>query len=251
MEIYQLITLCVILFFAAMVQSMVGFAFTLVALPFLLFAGWPLPQAVAVSTIGSTIQRLMIVSHLRNEVDWWTLRPMMIVGLIFLPIGIFVLREVSFLSRDTVKQIVGFLIISVLAVQWFAKIEPREAISKGWGYLSAALSGLLTGFANIGGPPIILWILAHRWQNEKMRVTSLAFTLAFVPFQIILLPMIFGKSILIAFLSAIVLTPIIYLSTKIGLRVGSMLSRRHLRMSMQGLLFLIAMISILKPILGR
>ncbi len=116
--------------------------------------------------------------------------------------------------------------------------------------LFASVVQATVGFANIGGAPIILWILAHRWQNEKMRVTSLAFTLAFVPFQIILLPMVFGKSILIAFLNAIVLTPIIYFSTKIGLRVGSMLSRRHLRMSMQGLLFLIAMISILKPILG-
>jgi len=94
MDVYQLITLGVIFFFAAMVQAMVGFAFTLIALPFLLFAGWPLPQAVAVSTIGSTIQRLLIVSHLRDEIDWRTLRPMMIVGLIFLPVGIFVLREV-------------------------------------------------------------------------------------------------------------------------------------------------------------
>jgi len=153
------------------------------------------------------------------------------------------------LNQDNVKKILGGLIIVVLAIQWFGRIEPREVISKSWGYISAAFSGLLTGFANIGSPPIILWILAHRWSNEKMRVTSLAFTLAFVPFQIVILPLVFGKSILISFLLAIVFSPIVYIGVKLGMKLGLKLSKRHLRISMQGLLLLIAIISIIKPLL--
>ncbi len=223
--------------------------FTLVALPFFLFANFSLPEAVAISTIGSTIQRVIVVSRMRGDVDWRELKSMMIIGVIFLPFGIFVLRKISFLNQEAVKQIIGVFIIAVLMIQWLCKIEARDVVKKSWGYLAAAISGLLTGFANIGGPPIILWILAHHWPNERMRVTSLAFTLAFVPFQVVILPIVFGKSILISFLLAIVFSPIVYIGAKLGMKLGMMLPKWHLRISMQGLLILIAIISIVKPLL--
>ncbi len=249
MDIYSFVILGLIFFFASFLQSIVGFSFTLFSLPLLLFAGWPLPQAVAVSTIGSALQRVLFVAKLKDNIDWKPLIPMIAIGLIFLPLGIFILREVSFLRPQIVKQIIGLLIILVLFVQWFAKVEPKVSIPKIWGYISAACSGLLTGFANIGGPPIILWILAHRWHNEKMRVMTSSFTLFFVPFQILILPLIFGSSILTAFLYALLSLPIVYISTQMGLRVGAMLSIKHLRLGMQGLLLVIAIVSIVKPFL--
>ncbi len=250
MDIPQLILVGLIMFAASTVQSAVGFAFTLFALPFLLLVGLTLPEAVAVTILSSAIQRIIAVSYLRHAVDWQLIKPMIFYGVAMLPVGTLVLREVTFLSPHTAKQIIGVVILLTLLSQWFGNLKPRESVHCSWGYLAGAVSGFLTGFANIGGPPIVLWILAHRWSNERMRIMASIFTLSFVPFQLIILPIVFGKPVLTAYVSAIPVSPMVVAGSWCGLKVGSRIHGKHLRLTMQIILLVIALVSLLKPLLG-
>ena len=242
----QLLLTGATLFTAGLLQSIVGFGFTLVALPALLFIGLTLPEAVATCLIGGFAQRIFLFPKLRHHVDWKAIRPMMISGLIAIPVGTLVLRGVANLPPSVVRQVIGVIIILCLLLQWFGKIEPRESVHKGWTYLAGIASGLLTGFANIGGPPVVLWILAHRFSPEKMRATCLLLFLVFAPFQIIILPMVFGMEAVHSFGNALLITPMVLVGSWLGLRLGSRLSSSHVRAGMQALLLIIAIVSLVK-----
>lgn len=90
-----------------------------------------------------------------------------------------------------------------------------------------------------------LWLLAHRWSNEKMRITIPTFSLAFVPVQLVMLLMIFGRPVLEAGGKAIIFTPAVLLGAWLGLRVGGKLNKQQLRLAVRLLLLAVAMIAVL------
>lgn len=245
-EPQQMIYAGAILFLSGLVQSIVGFGFALLALPSLLFIGMSLPESVATCLIGGMVQRLFLFPTLRGFVDWRAIRPIILSGLAAIPFGTLVMRGVANLPPSAVRQVIGIIIILCLMLQWFGKVQPRESVHKGWAYLAGIASGLLTGFANIGGPPIVLWILAHRFPQEKMRATCLFIFLAFTPFQIVILPIVFGKEALSAFGGALLLVPLVLAGSWVGLRLGSRLSASHVRWGMQALLLIIAVTALAK-----
>ncbi len=231
---------------AGLLQSAVGFGYTLFLLPLLLVMGYgPFETVVVTAIVSSLGQRIFILTHLHRAVDWRALVPMMLVGLTAIPLGLWLMYQVSSLTQSTIKQIIGGCILLLLLLQWFGRVAPRDSISRGWGYLAAFFSGLLNGFANIGGPPMALWLLAHRWSNEKMRITIPTFSLAFVPVQLVMLLMIFGRPVLEAGGKAIIFTPAVLLGAWLGLRVGGKLNKQQLRLAVRLLLLAVAMIAVL------
>jgi uncharacterized membrane protein YfcA len=134
-------------------------------------------------------------------------------------------------------------------MQWKGVIRSSDRIPAVWGYLAGFFSGFLNGLANIGGPPLVLWVLAHRWENNRMRATPIAFSLIYVPFQIALMVMVFGDRIGDPLLMAALLSPAVLLGTGLGLAAGRHISRAHLRTYMRILLLAIACFSILRSFL--
>jgi len=248
---HELVLIGVLMLFGSVLQGVAGFGFTLFSLPLLLAGGLGLVEAVTLCILGSTTQKIVAVYHLRSDVDWRVLIPMIVAGIAALPLGVYLMREISFLKSSLIRQIVGALILLSLAFQWFGKIRTRNALAKGWGYLAGFFGGLLTGLANIGGPPIVLWILAHRWSNEKMRVMALAFLLGLVPFQAVMLLSVFGKPILHAAGKGLVLIPVLLLGVWLGLRLGAKLRSKHVRLLMQLLLLIISLNAILRPFFAK
>lgn len=236
-----------IILMAGLLQSSVGFGFSLFLVPLLLTMGHGLVETVTIAIVGSTAQRILAVRHLRKAIDWHTLVPMMITGVVALLLGLYLLYEVSFLKQGLIKRIIGGCILILLMVQWFGKFTPKESIHKSWGHLAAFFCGILSGLANIGGPPLILWMLAHRWHNEKMRVMPMAFSLVFVPFQLVILLAVFRMPAFNAGVKAIVLTPLALLGGWAGLRVGEKFSRQQLRLIVRLLLLTVALTSIISP----
>lgn len=232
------------------IQSSAGFGYGLFVIPMLLFLGFNLPETVMIVVIGSAIQKITAVSYMRKEVKWREIFPYIGVGHLTLPIGVYLMYRVSFLEQSSVKQVIGFCIVVMLLLQWKGVIKTYKKIPGFWGYIAGAFSGLLNGFANIGGPPLVLWILAHRWSNEKMRVTALAFSLVFVPFQLVAMFFAFGSSLVYPLVKVILLTPAVLFGTWIGLKVGERISKEQLRTYMKLLLLLIGGTSILKPLFG-
>lgn len=249
MAVIEILEVAAILILGGIVQSSAGFGYGLFALPILLFLDFSLPAAVTIIIIGSAIQKLTAVKVLSHAFRWKELFPYMAVGLVSLPLGVYLMFRLSTLDQSITRQIIGGLILLLLMLRWRGFIKTREHVRPVWGIIAAFFSGLLNGLANIGGPPMVLWVLAHRWPNDKMRVVLLAFSLVFVPFQILLMLWLFGTSILNPLARALLLSPAVLLGTWLGLYVGKKFSASQLRFYMQILLLLIALSSILKPIL--
>ncbi|MDQ1351885.1 MAG: uncharacterized protein QG657_2191 [Acidobacteriota bacterium] len=230
----------------AIIQSSSGFGFGLFVIPILLYFGFSLAPTVIIVVIGSAIQKVTAVKYLQEHLDWKEMLPFIIIGLVGLPLGIFAMSRISNMDQPVVKQVIGVVVLVMLALHWKGSIKSRDYVPKLWGYIAGFFTGLLNGFANIGGPPVVLWALAHQWSNRKMRGTILAFSLIFVPFQLALMLVTFGSEMFSPILKAVVLSPMVLLGTWIGLKIGERISQDHLRIYMQALLLFIAVSSVLK-----
>ncbi|NLO74138.1 MAG: sulfite exporter TauE/SafE family protein [candidate division WS1 bacterium] len=238
-----------ILLFCAFIQSTVGFAFSLFSNALLLLSGLALPETVMLSMLGSAFQRLLMGSSLRQHVNWREILPLSAISAAGLPVGIWLLWLVSKQSLAFAKVAIGTLLLVVLLVQWVKKTPRRQIVARGWGVLAAACSGVLTGFANIGGPPLLLWTHAHDWPNEKTRVMVPMITLVLVPVQLALMLATFGFAVLPTAGQALMLAPAIFLGTAAGLTVGKRLSAPRLRNAAFSLLVVTCLVCMLDPLL--
>lgn len=241
-----------IMLFCSFVQSAVGFAFSLFSNALLLLlTDIALPDVVMLSILASTLQRLMMTVRMRKHVDWHQTLPMSGISLLALPAGIYLLKLCSQQNVATIKVSVGVLILLILAIQTLWKIQPRQRLSSGWGVLAALVSGVMGGLANIGGPPLVLWVHAHDWPNEKTRVTLMAITTVLVPVQIVLMILIFKRNLIPSVWQIAVLLPSVFTGTVLGMAIGHRLSKSRLRIIALSLLTLISFICILEPMLKK
>lgn len=249
LEPMELLSCAGVVLLGSYLQSMVGFAFTLFVVPVLLLLGWEMPEAVGIAFVGSLAQRAMAVHYHFADVPWRKLWPLMIAGLIAVPVGVLLLKILSQRSQPIVQQVVGSVVIGLVVLRALLRTPPREEVPLSWGLAAAAASGVLNGFANIGGPPIILWVHAHQWHNERLRATTAAFSLALAPAQLALFIAFLGTPMLWALLKGVILIPAIALGAAIGLRMGDRLSVTLLRRATGLLLVCLGATLILKPLL--
>lgn len=247
MDIVEILKIGSVMILGGIIQSSSGFGFGLFAIPILLFFGFDLASTVAMVIIGSAIQKLMAVKYLKEHLDWKEMVPFVITGLLALPLGIYGMFKVSTMDQSVIKQVIGGVVLVVLVLRWKGTVKSRESVPNIWGYIAGFFSGLLNGFANIGGPPLVLWTLAHQWSNQKMRGTIIAFSLIYVPFQLSLMLVAFGAVLLNPMLKAVLVSPTVLFGTWVGLKIGERISKDHLKIYMQALLFFIAVSSIAKP----
>jgi len=245
-----IVRISAVLFIGGFIQSSAGFGFGLFALPLLLFMNLPLQEAVIMVVMGSAIQKLLGIGYFRKVINIREMAPLIAAGLTGLPIGLFLMFKVAGLHQSSVKQVVGILILFMLILRWSGlKGRPGE-IRRIWTCIAGFLSGILNGFANIGGPPVVLWVLAQQWENMKMRATVITFSLFFVPFQIGIMVLMFGKSLHSPLLISLLLSPAVLLGAWAGLKFGDKFSRKLLERYMEILLLVIALVSVLRPVLN-
>ena len=238
-----------VLMAGGLIQSVAGFGFGLFALPLLLFLGRPLPEAVILVILASALQKTAGIARLRRDVPWSEMVPLMGVGLAMLFPGILLLRFVSGLGPRWVKMILGFCILVLLGLRRFRARGGRDGTARAWGYVAAGVSGLLNGFANIGGPPMVLWVLSRPWPGPRIRGSLFAFSMVFVPFQLIVMGVVFGNVIWQIVLEFLWLSPAVLLGTLAGLRLGNRVSLPGLRTVMQLMLIAVAMSAVVSPLL--
>lgn len=246
----QILFAAVVVFFCSMLQSTVGFAFALFALPCLLAANIPLPQAVSLLIVPGSVQALWAAQHMRRSIDWRLLWPITLTSMVATPFGIAVMRELSQQTGEQVRAVIGALILLSVLVRTCVRPEPRAQLSRAWDVLAGAVSGLMGGLAGIGGPPLILWVYAHCWPAEKYRVTPVAIVLPRVPFQILLMVLTFGPAILPVFGFSFVFVPLSMAGAVLGLRLGPRLPIPVLRAAAFAILAIIGVMCLVRPLLA-
>jgi uncharacterized membrane protein YfcA len=240
----------IILFVAAVVQGVVGFAMAIVAIPLLVWTGLPLSEAIAISATSTFVQALTGMVKLRHAIPWSIVKPAVIVRLLALPIGILMLIHLDGIETSKIKAFLGAFIILLVLFQVCLKIEPREALPTKWNYLAFACSGLFAGMVGIGGPPLVLWLSAHRWSGEKIKAFLFANFAVIAPVSILLIWISLGDSILAAAGTGLMFAPIVIVGTLVGVRLGTHIPRELFRKILFCILIVLGLFSITIALIG-
>ena len=249
MSVSVLILIGAILFFCSVMQGIVGFAFNIFAIPLLIWGGFDLPEAISITSIPILFQSLTSTYKLRIHVLWKEVWIGAIIRYMSIPIGIFLLTLISTFDKTSIKQIVGIAILLIVVIQIFLKVKPREKISFIWTFIAFFTSGLTLGLISMGGPPAILWVMAHKWSALTTRAFLSALFFLASPLQVILLYYNFGDKLLNFFMIGLAFSPLVIIATLWGVKLGEFLNREKLKKIVYSLLVITSLVSIFSPYL--
>jgi uncharacterized membrane protein YfcA len=242
---YVLVAL--ILLASSVLQGAVGFASGLLGIPLLVLTGMGLPEAVAISLVASAVQNCTAAWQLRHEIDYrGALRPMLI-RFALLPLGTLTLWWLGRESKDLAGQMVGGVILAILLLQWTLRIAPQPRLHPAWEWLAFSAAGFLLGLCGMGGPPMVLWVMAHDWSMARGRAFLYFLFATGIPVQAFFLWLAFGSEILWAMLLGLAAMPVLLVGIYIGLALAKVIPDRVLRILATTVLVLIAISSIVMP----
>jgi len=246
-EVWSWILVVGAIVLGCVIQSAVGFGCALFAVPIMVLAGLSLPQAIAVTLTTMVVQTIWNLQGSWREVPWVRTLPLFGLRLAFLPVGVWLLSLLAGVPKEQIKVVVGLAVLLALVMQTCFHVRPRPSVHWGWTAAAGASSGLITGMVGVGGPPIVLWVMAHDWPARTAREFIWAVFLELMPINLALLAIKFGKPTAMMIPLGLAMTPVVLLAATLGARLGDKLSRRTLRLAATVLLVAIALSSIAAP----
>ena len=176
-EIVDGVTLALILAGAlagGFVNGLTGFGTALTGLPMWLQAVEPLVAAQLASAC-SVLGHMTTLPAMWRAMDWARLAPMLVAGLIGVPIGTWLLPWVSLAAF---KLAVGGVLIAYCSFMLFA--AGRVTLASGGRGAEVAVGfagGILGGMAGLSGVLPTIWAALKSWPKEQRRVMFQAFNM--------------------------------------------------------------------------
>ncbi len=234
-----------IMFGGSVVQGAIGFALGMIAVPLLVEAGYSLSTAVALTTLSIGIQVMFGAWRLRAEIPWRDVKPAAIARFVTVALGVALLVSAENLDTSRVKLLVGVGLLVGVALRLLAGRLARLEWHPLASLAAFSLSGLLQGLVAMGGPPLVLWMTTRDFTARQARAFTLTLFLLNAPVQVALLFFMSRTLSPEAIALAIILSPLIYAGTWIGLRLGDRFSKTMLNRAALAMLAVIALKAIL------
>ncbi len=244
----QIFLIGLIFFVSAVVQGSVGFAAGMIGVPMFLLFGIELPEAVAFALVSSVVSNFSGAWQMRKDFVWQEAWLPMLLRLAAQPLGIVTLMWAA-QYKDFASQLVGIVLLALLGVQQLWKVEPQKSLHPLWMWIAMPLSGYFFGLCSMGGPPLVMWVAAHRWSPAKMRAFMFfVFGSGLIP-QAIWLCVSGGQRAVNAILLGSLAVPILLLGAQLGLFIGHRLPEHRLRFLTFWLLVLLGISAIVFPLI--
>lgn len=243
-----------ILFTASFLQGASGFAFAVLMIPLLVWSGFDLAEASMFTAVSALFITSFMVSQLRQHVKWHVLLPTMFLRIGAMAVGIFLLAILTTLDRVLVRQILGVLLLMIVAIQVLSsrknQAQTEVNLARHWSWLAFGSGGLLGGMVGFGGPAVALWVIAQNWSSKASRSFLTASYWSILPIQIILLLSTFGKPMAETGTQALYFLPIVLIGVFLGILLGNSFDKNRLRYLVQALLLVTGLVSLLAPYIG-
>ncbi|MCI0440904.1 MAG: sulfite exporter TauE/SafE family protein [Chloroflexi bacterium] len=161
----QLVVTAVMMLLGSTVLSTVGFGIGVSTTPVLLLVLDPQSVVVMVNTV-SLVLFVIILYQSRQHLHVREMTPVAIAGLLGVPVGVFILNEVN----ESALRIA--ITASILALTIIVAFNVRGPIpnSKLLGMSVGFVVGVMLTSLGIGGPIMVIYLLARRWRRDAMRV---------------------------------------------------------------------------------
>ena len=209
----DLLAVIVIICIAAVLQSISGFGFSLLAMP-LLSIFVDIQDAVVIATLCGIFTNAV---HLRKDfqlVQRSIARRISLSALIGMPLGVVVL---SVFSATHMRAIIGAVIVVLVFLMMRNFILKTENTNVD--IVLGAFSGLLATSVSTNGPPLVFLLQSKQLDPWRLRATlAYVFTISGCASFIVL--MIAGKGSIEAFQYAMLSLPAMYLGTVVGRRAS-------------------------------
>lgn len=236
-----IISIVLILLLGSLIQSTIGFGFGLIVTPLLVSSGLNLSEAVALVTVATGIQSFLSARQLRQHIPWQDLKLAVVIRYLFIPFGVLLLIYVDSLDPERVKQIVGIVMLIGIGVRLLARGQRQRQLPT-WVTISTfSISGILQGAVAMGGPPVILWMTTRDFTAKQARAFTLTLFCLGAPVTLFVLVLLSDAVTLSTLLIPILLIPILFLGTSIGVRVGNNFSKPTLNWVALAVLMIIAL----------
>jgi hypothetical protein len=247
MSVLQIVLCGVWVCAGMLLQSSVGFGLGLFAVPLMLLVGVRMELAMAMLPMISLVQCGWNAWAYREHIPWravWGLTAWRLAGL---GPGLGILAVLAAGEQATAKQVIGGVLLLILAVQWLAKVRPVERVHGTWAVAAGVSSGVMAGAFGMGGPPVVLWAAAHDWPGRVNRSFLWTTFLLLMPPWAVLLAWRYGWPAIEAMAISMVYVPFVLIAAQIGSKLGDRLNRHGLRAAARWLLVAIALSAIAGP----
>lgn len=240
MDLHSLVLSASIVFGGSLLQGMAAFGFGLFTVPLFLAVGLPVPMILSIAATSTALQASAAVYQLRRDIPWKIVGISILVRAVTLVLGVMVLRTLT-QSMEVFKFWVGAVVLGAVLLQSGWRPRPRSHLHPLFAGIAFLSSGFIGGLCSMGGPPLVLWVMAHDWAPAKTRGFLFASFMGLVPIQLLVLYSVFGWEVWQGFFLALALTPVTLLGSMVGLRVGARFSKNTLRRVAYAILLLIAL----------
>jgi len=236
--------LALILSVASCVQGILGFGFGMISMSFAVLL-FPIQEAVPLVTGYAVLVNAYLAYRLKESILIGGLWPILLGGLIGVPIGVAFLQHV----REG-ALLLGLGSVMITHIVWSARVADPSSLDPGRGW--AAFAGLCSGAfgASLGtaGPPVVMYGSAKPWNKDQLRGTLQAFFLISCCVQLGL----YGATGLLTeklLKLNLVLAPFVALGGVLGLRLSLGLNQAVFRKVVLGALFVLAMVFLRRGLL--
>ncbi|MCP4003472.1 MAG: sulfite exporter TauE/SafE family protein [bacterium] len=168
-----------ILFVAAVVQGFLGFGFGIIAMSGLsLTVGvW---FAAGVVNLAGFVQTSSGAWALRDHIRWPLVRRVLMGTVFGVATGLWLFQQ---LDLRLLQRLLGVVIVAIAG--WnLSPWRPKPAESPQWDIPAGAMSGLLNGLFNTGGPPLVAHIYRYPGSPESLKATLYVLLLCTVSIRI-------------------------------------------------------------------
>ena len=166
----DLIWAMVITFAGGLMLGYTGWGGAMVSMPFLTILYGPV-EALVIMIIGALLVTAYLFPTAARIADWRRMTPILIAMADCVPIGSLLLFA---LEPNLIRRIIGWLIVgaSILILSGWRYRGPQGA---GASATTGVISGLINGFVGLGGPPLVIYMLALKQSAAVQRANTLVF----------------------------------------------------------------------------
>lgn len=152
-----------IIFFAVLIQSMLGFGAGLIAMPMLIAVIGPDVARPAFALMGLVSGPIFVWKY-RHDWQWADIWRLVAAALFGIPVGMFLADS---LDEHTFMIVLGILLVAYASYGLMGSRLPK--LAPRWSYFFGLFAGFLHSAYSVGGPPLVLYCASQDWQPRRFR----------------------------------------------------------------------------------
>ena len=155
---------------AGLARGFSGFGAAMIYVPIAAASLGPV-VAMPVLLIADLTVAIPMIAHAFKACSWSDVSRVAVGGLVGLPLGNQILTALDPITVRWAVTVLIFISLWLMLSNWQLPARPKPAIAAGVGLVS----GLMSGLAQIGGPPVVMYWLSAGLETARMRANLIVY----------------------------------------------------------------------------